>query len=234
MASSLNEEMVASYSVGITGVDRTQREMAALDAKIAELRSTSYSSGVSLTVAANLESQAVGLKASERDIFQTKFRDFAGRVQTGAGKAMASGMALGKRVQQATLEAATTTTGLNRGRGNGPGRNDTGTMIKRVATNVETYKGVGDTQITGWHGWQRDARGYFEFQENGTRGRGVASLTVASGGNVIHRNPNKPRAYAPGERRKKAASGVPAANSLGAAIPVVREHLKRELAGLKR
>lgn len=221
----LNEEMAASYTVEITGIERTRAELAQLDGAIKSLRKTPFSSSGSATVASSLGSA---------DIFVTKFDDYTGRVQSTVERAMTTGMALGRRTQAIALEQAITETGLTRP-GNGPGRNKTGKMIRAIRTNVEVYKSPSTTRYTGWHGWAKDARlGYEEYQERGTRGRGQTSRTLASAGGSVNRRKN--RAYGhdfAGKKRGKGA-GVPAANSLGAAIVPVREHLKRELRSLKR
>ena len=231
-AAQLSEEMVASYSVTIEGVGRTRKQMEALDNEIKLLRSTSYSGGQrSVSVAASAERTGNG--RGKNDIFATKFKTVEGRIQTGVGSAMSSAMALGKRVQAMELNAAETATGAARvaaGGGGTTGRN-TGKahgMINSLATNVESFRGPDFTSFTGWHGWARDARKHFEFQELGTRGKGGGS--AANSG--ISRKPNKPRGRYAGQKRS-GSSGVPAANSLGLAIPVVREHLKTELRKIK-
>lgn len=216
----LEEEMVASYSVEITGFERTKAELARLTNTIETLRKTDYSSTTSVT------QSALGGNASDKlgrkDIFATKLGQMEGRVQTGVQKAMASGMALGRKSQTAALRAAETKTGRKRP-GNGPGRDKTGRMIHAIKTNVETGKLPNVTFVTGWHGWARDERkGYFAFQEQGTKGRPSAQ----------HADSLKRRVKA---RRNRAALGlgVPAANSLGLSVILVREHLKRELKGLR-
>jgi len=228
MADTLNEEMVASYNVNITGIDRTRAELARLDATIARLRKANYSPTVpTVTIGANL---------GGRDIFVSKMDDLEGRVQASTQRAMASAMALGKRVQAQALRDATTKTGLSgqpKGR-KGPGREVTGSMIAGIATNVETYKDGSATQITGWHGWPTEGRNYFEYQERGTKGRGGASKAESAASGSLYRSPNKRSRKAAGQRTALNHPGVPAANSLGKSIVVVREHLKKELAGLKR
>lgn len=228
MAEALNEEMVASYSVAITGIERTRAELKRLDGAIALLRKTNYSPAVpTVTVAGNL---------GGRDIFSSKVDDLEGRVQAGAQRAMASSMALGRRTQTEALRAAVTETGISgkpKGR-KGPGREVTGSMIQGIATNVETYKDSTSTTVTGWHGWPTEGRKHFEFQERGTKGRGGASKAYALKVGSVYRAPNKKSRKAAGQRTQLNNRGVPAANSLGQSIVVVREHLKKELAGLKR
>jgi len=229
----LNEEMVASYAVTIEGVERTAKEMAALDKEIHLLRTTSYSSGQPSAVVAASAERTSGRRASERDIFTTKFRSLEGRVQSQVRDSMASSMALGKRTQAAALDAAETKTGIERvrsGKGGTTGRH-TGKpngMITSLATNVETLRGADFTSVSGWHGWSRDARKHFEFQERGTKGVGGGG--AANSG--IERRPNRGKKRYAGQRGS-ASSGVPAANSLGQSIPIVREHLKRELGKIK-
>jgi hypothetical protein len=232
-ASKLDEEMVASYAVTIEGVERTRKEMEMLDKEIRLLRSTNYSgSQKSVTIAASAERTSTRSKA-DRDIFTTKFAAVEGRVQTQVREAVASSMALGKKTQAAALDAAETKTGVERVRRGGGGTSGRHTgkpngMIQKLATNVESFRGPGFTSISGWHGWSRDARSHFEFQEKGTKGKGGS----ASANSGVSRNPNRGRKRYAGQRGSN-GSGVPAANSLGLAIPVVREHLKRELGAIR-
>lgn len=166
----IGREMAASYTVEITGIERTKREMAALDSAIASLRKTQYSPVTSVTVASSL---------GTKDLFVTKIDALEGRVQGSVQKSMASAMALGRRVQTAALRAAVTETGASGashvGGRNGPGRDDSGAMIAQIGTNVETMKTPSTTRITGWHGWGTEARGGKSpkntYQEKGTRGR---------------------------------------------------------------
>jgi hypothetical protein len=165
------------------------------------------------------------LLRGEKDIFVASIDNLEGRVQTAAASAMASGMAKGKEVQAATLRAAETAKGLSgrpKGR-KGPGREVTGTMISEIVTNVETQKVTSVTNIVGFHGWARHREDYIKFQEIGTKGRKSGQLYDAHKRKVAKR-----RLGAKGGR------GVPAANSLGAAIIVVREYLKAELGKLKK
>lgn len=214
---SLEEEMVASYSIEIDGVQRTRFEMAKLDAAIASLRAGKYSETSSVTAASNFAGS---------DIFVSRIDRLEGRIQTAAGKAMLAGMDFGKQVQAATLRAATTQTGASgashdpkKGRTGGAGREDSGTLIKQIKRNVEVFKSTSTTFITGWHGWREGREDYFKYQESGSFG---------SGGGTTSGVRRKRRGS-----RSKGNSGVPAANSLGAAIVPVREFLKRELGYLK-
>ena len=211
----LDEEMVASYSIEIDGVQRTRSELAKLDSAIALLRAGQYSETSSVTAASNFAGS---------DIFVSRIDVLEGRVQTAANKAMLSGMDFGKNIQAATLRAATTATGASGashigGRTGGAGREDSGKMIKAIRRNVEVFKTTGTTFITGWHGWRESREAYFVYQESGTFGRGGGTTSGLR------------RARRGG--RSKNNSGVPAANSLGAAIIPVREFLKRELGYLK-
>jgi hypothetical protein len=229
MVERLDEEMVATYAVGITGIQRSKSEMAKLDNAIRSLRQANYSpsSPVSLARFGTSKGDRLAGKrpGGKEDIFVGSIDQLEGRIQTAVSTAMASGMAQGKRVQAATLRAATTKTGRSgkpAGR-KGPGREVTGEMIGAIATNVETQKVAAVTSIVGWHGWARHRPTYYEYQEGGTKGRKSGQLGSALKRKVKTRDPES----APG-------LGVPAANSLGAAIIVVREHLKRELGKLKR
>jgi len=221
----LDDEMVASYGVEIRGIDRTKREMAALDREIKLLRGTKYnatSKGKAISVAETSFGTSRSSKLGKDDIFVAKIDLLEGRIQTVTQEALSSGMALGKRAQKATLEAAVTETGLQRP-GRGPGRNKTGGLISRLATNVETQKSAKSTFMVGWHGWPKIGRERYDpFQELGTKGRKSGQQT----GSV--------RRKVKARRKGAKGRGVPAANSLGAAIILVREHLKRELKGLKR
>ena len=212
------DQMVAAYTVHITGIDRTQKELDRLSTAIKSFRTAQYSQSVpSITVASQLGSS---------DIFLTKMADLRGRVQSGVEKAMLKGMASGRRIQIDTLRQATTRTGLSgkshtKGGRKGPGREDSGAMIREIKTNVESYKGTGDGTVTGWHGWRVEGRAWFSFQEKGTRGHS--------------RKPRiRRRAVATYLNGGSANGGVPAANSLGRAIFVVRRQLEADLKGLKR
>src|SRR5690606_4563202 len=105
------------------------------------------------------------------------------------------------------------------------GREVTGEMIRAIATNVETYKDGGSTQGTGWHGWPTEGRNHFEYQERGTRGRGGPTKDESAAAGTLYRKPNRPSRKAAGVRSAGSHPGVPAANSLGTSIVVVREHL---------
>lgn len=220
---SLDDELVALYGVSITGVKRTRDEMAKLDNAIKLLRSTKYME-TSTASEARFGSTSKLLRGKE-DIFVASVDDLEGRVQTVAASAMAAGVARGKEIQAATLRAAETKKGLSgrpKGR-KGTGREVTGSMISEISTNVETQKTTAVTNIVGWHGWRRYRKDYVGFQEKGTKGR-------ASGeqfGSLKRKVKKRRDGSAPGR-------GVPAANSLGAAIIVVREYLKAELGRLKK
>lgn len=221
----LNEELAASYVVTVVGIDRTRAELSRLDGEIKALRRTTFSSSGSATVASNL---------SSGDIFTTRFSEFESRVDTGVSGAMNSGMALGRRIQGTVLKQAVTETGLTRP-GKGPGRNKTGKLIRAIKSNVESHKTANASVFVGWHGWRKDARlGYEEYQERGTKGRGQTSRTLASASGSVTRRKNKPYRYEYAGKRRAKGPGVPAANSLGASIIQVREHIKRQLKDLKR
>lgn len=218
----LNEEMVATYAVQITGIERTKAEMARLDNEIKLLRKTNYggSGGATVSEARFGTSASAKVLKGKDDIFVGSIDALEGRVQAGASSAMARGMALGKTIQAATLRAAVTPTGERRG--GTPGREDSGALIGALATNVETQKVTAVTTIVGWHGWGRARTKYFEYQEKGTKGRKSGQQSAA-----LNRKVRARRAGVVGR-------GVPAANSLGASIIVVREFLRRELGGLKK
>ena len=221
-AENLEKEMVVTYAVAITNIERTKGEAALLDGAISTLRNTQYSIGSGVAEARFGTSRKM-MKGKD-DIFVAKIEDMEGRVQTAVGKALASGMALGKKAQAATLRAAITDTGLSGkpiGR-KGSGREVSGELIRGISTNVETEKVASVTTMVAWHGWQRDRPDYFKYQEEGTKGRKSGQQPGS-----VNRKVKK--------RRKKAAPGrgIKAANSLGAAIIIVREHLKRELGGIK-
>jgi hypothetical protein len=206
----LEQEMVASYEVTITGIKRTRSELAKLSAAISSLRAGSYGmNGGHVTGAGNF---------GGGDIFVTKMDDLEGRIQTVASKAMLAGMDFGKNVQIVTLRAAVTATGAARG-GN-PGRDKTGAMIGAIKRNVEMSSTIGDRTITGWHGWAEGRDDYFSFQEQGTK---------KSGGGLAKGSIPRKR-----QGTKGGGGGVPAANSLGAAIVPTREKLKADLKAMKK
>ena len=231
MAEFLAEEMVASYAIEIIGIERTKSEMKRLDEAIVSLRLTDYNQGApgggTVTNAAYRNSRASRL--SKGDIFSARIDQLEGRVQSAASKAMAAAMTKGREIQQEVLKAATTETGLSgashsKGGRKGPGRNDSGETIAAIKNNVETSKTATTTNIIGWHGWPSSERASKAgYQEIGTRGRASAQVEGAT----VNRKVKKP-ARTPG-KKKAAGRGVPAANSLGASILVVREKLKAEL-----
>lgn len=219
MAENLEEEMVATYGVSIIGVQRTKAQLARLSKEIALLRSTNYSPTATVSEARFGTSRADKMLGGKNDIFAAKVDMLEGNVQTVASRAMASAMAKGKQVQTATLRAATTEKGAS-GKPNGrksAGREVTGTMIRAIATNVETQRTAAVTSIVGWHGWRRHRTEYMEYQEQGTKGRKSGQKSGS-----VNRKVKK-------KRDGVAGRGVPAANSLGASIVIVREYLKREL-----
>ncbi len=231
MAEKLEEEMVASYAISIEGVERTKSELAKLTDAISLLRKTEYSEGITASEARFGTSRASKIGKGRTDIFSASVDHLEGRVQTKASKVMAHAMSKGKQAQTLALRAAETETGKSgkpKGR-KGPGREVHGELIGAVATNVETQKTKAVTLIVGWHGWPRnDRERYFEYQEQGTKGRkpSAADIERARVARSVKRS-LKPR-------RKSAVSGrgVPAANSLGAALPVAREELKKGLKDL--
>lgn len=217
----LKEEMVATYGVEITGVERTKREMARVTAAITSLRQAEYMPGATV-----LDSRFGSAKnfGGKDDIFVAKVDILEGRIQGAVSDAMASAMAEGRRQQTAALRAAETAHGRKR-KGKGPGRDKTGEMIHAIATNVETQKSAGKTSILGWHGWRKGGRkAYYGFQEQGTAGRASGqqkkSLKRAVKARRADTNPAVGR-------------GIPAANSLGYAIIPVREYLRRKLQALR-
>ena len=228
MSDVLGGQMVAAYTVRIDGVQRTRAELAKLDNVISRIRKASYSENVpTVTVASQL---------GGGDILVSKIDELEGRVQTVARDAMAESMAFGKATQRAALEAAVTPTGLagrshHGSRKGGPGRTDSNAMVNDLKTNVETIHLGSSTQITGWHGWgaggsggegqQAPRRRYYIYQEKGTR---THSRIARARKKAIDRI----------ARGRSNNSGVPAANSLGIAIPATREHLKRSLQRIKR
>jgi len=235
MAEFLDEEMVASYSIEIIGIERTKSEMERLGKAIISLRLTDYNPGTpgggTVTNAAYRNSRASRL--SKGDIFRGRIDKLEGRVQAAASRAMAAAMTKGREIQQEVLRAATTETGLSgrshtRGGRKGPGRNDSGETIAAIKNNVETSRTKTTTNIIGWHGWPSFERASKAgYQEIGTRGRPSAQVKGAT----VNRKVKKP-ARIPG-KKKAAGRGVPAANSLGASILVVREKLQAELQRLQ-
>lgn len=224
----LDEEMVASYAVEITGIERTKAELAKLDYAIQSLRQAQYGP-TGVTVAGYAGGRSGRLQT---DIFKAKVDQFEGRVQTAATSAMSRAMQTGQKLQAQALDAAETAYGkarMKRGKGNSAGRNDSGDLIKALRNNVETLKEAARSTIVGWHGWPKaDRFNYASFQERGTRGRksdqrrGSVTRKQASGS-----------ARAAGQKKAKGL-GVPAVNSLGFSIIKVREELKRELGKIKR
>lgn len=175
----IRREMAASYSVAVTGIERTKREVARLDGAIKSLRLATYAT----TSSGTPTSMTVASQLGGKDILVTKIDDLEGRVQSKAEKIMASEMAHGRRLQAQALNEAETPYGKKRfarGQGKSAGRNDTGHMINSIKTNVETIKTADTTIITGWHGWSADDRDrYFELQEKGGRMAPANSLGIA-------------------------------------------------------
>lgn len=231
MAERLEDEMVASYAVAITGVERTKAELAKLTSAIELLRKTEYMPGMSVSEARFGTSSSSKIVGGRSDIFAARVDQLEGRVQTRVSKAMASAVAKGKAVQAIALRAATTPTGESgrpKGR-KGAGREVTGTLIKAIATNVETQKTKAVTTIVGWHGWPKSDRpDYFGYQEQGTDGRkrGDAALERERMAGSTKRTV-KPR-----RKASKGGIGIEGANSLGTSLPTVREYLKKELGDL--
>jgi hypothetical protein len=233
----LNEEMVASYEVTVVGIDRTRAQVDKLGKAIADLRSTKYGGSGPGTLGVS-DGPTNKIDRGAPDVFVTKINALEGNIQSVTMKALAAGMALGKRSQAAVLRAATTKTGLSGqskvGGRKGPGRDDSGAMINAIATNVEQRRTASVTQYTGWHGWQRQGRAYYELQENGTKGKGGASKGESKSEGFVYRAPNKPKSRVSGSKTPTRSGGaVPAANSLGKTIPTVREYLRTELDKLR-
>jgi hypothetical protein len=226
MSGFLDEELVAAYEVRIEGVERTRKQLALLDNEVKLLRKTKYNSSVKDGSATT----AAGTTIGRQDIFVSELDKLDGRVQASTAKIMAANMAIGKKVQATALRQAVTPTGLRgqshskKGR-KGPGREDSGDMINRLATNVETSRTSDSTTIVGWHGWAEDRSGKIDAQERGTKARGSKTALGS-----MRRLPNKPT-------KKKSemgkGKGVPAANSLGKTIPLIREQLKMDLSKLR-
>ena len=218
-------DLVASYAITVEGVQRTKKALADLDYQIELLRKTQYQSGSSVTARANT--------AGQKDVFTSKFAAVEGRVQTAVRDTMSKSMAQGKRLQATALRASVTPTGLSGashvGGRKGPGREDSGHMINSLATNVETLRGADFTSYVGWHGWPANREDYIGYQEGGTKGRGGSSKASAKSTGELYRAPNAKRKRVAGTSRTTLGKGVPAVNSLGMTIPVVREHLKAEL-----
>lgn len=213
---SLHKEMTAVYSVNITGIQRTRSEMAKLDSVIRSLRSTQYGSAPVTTSA-----QASG------DFAVALIDELEGRVQTKVQHDVLDSMRFGADLQAAALQAAITTTGTNRGHGNGPGRDDTGHMIEELTFNVEVLKTADETRVTGFHGWKEGHEKYIDYQEQGTKGKGgLAKFTARTFGSVYRKSDR-------GRSPNPHGGGVPAANSLGAAIVPVREALKTLIGRLR-
>ena len=213
----LDDEMVASYEVDIQGTSKTRSEMAKLDEAIRLLRAAQYSTTTNVTGSTNFAGS---------DVFVSYFDGLEGKIKTVASKAILAGVDHGKAIQIATLRAAATDNGRagrshdpKKGRTGGSGREDTGELIKQIKRNVEVPKGTGDVTITGWHGWSEGRKDYFKYQESGSFGRGGGTTSGVR---------RKRRGKKSGTNR-----GVPAANSLGAAIVPVREYIIRELGYLK-
>lgn len=231
MADSLGEELTATYEVTITGFERTRSEMAKLDGVIAQLRAGNFrGAGNAGTATIN------GRRGGDNGIFAASVDQLEGRVQTAAARAMVRGMDLGREIQKRTLENATTPTGesgkSHGGGRKGAGRNDSGAMIARLKRNVESARTPGITILTGYHGWA-DGGTYDDYQENGTKGRGGGKAAEQRKAGKVYRAPNKARGRVAGQKRSS-GRGVPAANSLGAAIVPVREFLKSELGKMKK
>lgn len=213
----LEEEMAAEYVILITGIQRSRAQIAELDGVIATL-----STGGQY----NARNYAVGAG----DTFTTEFEDVIGNIQGKVTLAMADAMKLGRDLQVNALRNAVTDKGLS-GKPTGrksAGRDYTGDMIQALDSGTESIKNIDETQITGWHGWKNGRQRYFEYQENGTLGRGEG----ANGG--LTRRANSTGAHYPGKKKLRrgdgsVALGVPAANSLGTSIPAVTQYLIREL-----
>jgi hypothetical protein len=192
-----SQEMAASYVVNIVGIERTRLELARLSNAIESLNTVNYGAGPGGVTVASQPTKS-GLKSS--DIIVSVIDTLEGRVQTKAVAAVRKGVALGRKLQVARLNAATTATGIARMAGKSKrrraaataGRNETGAMIAALGSNVELFKGVNFTTIVGWHGWPIGRQRYFVAQEKGT-------------------------------------SRIAAARSLGFGIIGAREEIKREL-----
>lgn len=222
-------EMVATYAVSITGIQRTKAELAKVSLAISSLRQARYSPGTNITVSqarfgASRGDRMVGKnsRGTGEDIFASPIIELEGRIQTVVSSAMAHSMSEGKKMQAAVLRAAVTDTGKAGGARNGPGRDKTGKMIGAIRTNVETQKAGDATKIVGWHGWAKDRDDYFKYQEQGSKGRASGQSPIG-----VQRKVKKRTAKAKG-------LGVPAANSLGVSIVVARENLKNKLRDLKK
>lgn len=234
---SLDGEMVATYAVRVAGFARVKKEAAGLDAAIRSLRRTNYHGGTKGIPVTTVSQARFGTSKGDRligkrddgreDIFVASIDAMEGAVRGGVRDALLSGMAEGRRAQTAALRKATTKTGLSGkshvGGRNGPGRDDSGDMIAQIATNVEVQDAMGGTNFVGWHGWRRGRSAKIEAQEKGTLGRKSGALA----GSLARKKSAR-------HDRKHHSTGVPAANSLGAAIIVVREKLKTSLGALKK
>lgn len=215
--SDLEAEMAAEYVVLITGIQRSRAQIAELDGVIATLSTGGqYNGGGTVT--------------QPGDVFTTEFEDLVGNIQGAVTRAMSDAMKLGRDLQVNALRNAITDKGLS-GKPTGrksAGRDYTGDMIQALDSGTGSIKNIDETQVTGWHGWKNGRQRYFEYQENGTLGRGEG----ANGG--LTRKANFTGAHYPGKKRLRrgdgsVASGVPAANSLGTSIPAVTQYLIREL-----
>lgn len=230
MAESLDEEMVATYAVEITGVKRTKSQMQSLDDAIRTLRETQYMPATAASERVTVSQARFGTSRGDKilrgkeDIFVAKVDALEGNVQTVAEKALAAGMAKGRKIQTAALLAAVTKQGLSGkpAKRQSAGRKVTGHMINSIATNVEVQKTKTVTTMLGWHGWARGREKYIGYQENGTKGRKSGQQPDALSRKVKKRRPDA-----------ASGRGIQAANSLGAAIIVVREQVKRELGKIK-
>lgn len=204
----LEEEMVASYEVRITGFKETRARVAQLDQAIKNLRATNYSSTRSVSGSSNF---------SGSDIFVTEIDALEGRIQGRVEQIMLGAMDFGKQAQGDALNAAETVYGSSGRAGGSTGRNRTGALIKAIARNVETGKEATVTVVTGWHGWREERPEYYDVQERGSLGGGGHT-----GKGAVAR-----------KKLGTGKGGVPAANSLGKSIIPTREKLKRDLKGLR-
>lgn len=232
-------QMVVSYAVAVIGIQRSKREIAAVTDAINSVRQAVYSPGKDGQPGITMTQARFGSKSERfagnsrtttgRDIFSEKMVLLEGNIQSGVSKALAKNMAFGKKVQAATLRAAKTRTGSAGGthtkgaRAGGSGRDDTGKLINALKTNVEDQRTAAVTKYVAWHGWDKDREDYFKYQEQGSKGRPSAQPKKTK--NQLGSVKRRVRGLDP-----KNTSGVPAANSLGAAIINVRESLKADLA----
>lgn len=155
-----------------------------------------------------ITSATVASSLGGKDLLVTKFYVFGARIQTHVKQVVLDGMDMGKALQIEGLRAATTPSGLagrshsKSGRKGGAGRDDTGTLIKNISRNVEYLRQGPDTTTV------------VGFHGWGTEGRGKDGVI----------------SYA--KYQEKGSPTIQGANSLGLAIPPVREFLKRELGNL--